>query len=110
VPLAWSWRLSEATTDQRNHWELVGDRACVHWPEVDEDISIEGMLHGTPAPRPVAVLCVNRGLSLKNIPSDGREFPQLPSLNTPDNMPDKLYSSQNEGKMPALNDPVQVCN
>jgi hypothetical protein len=56
VPLAWSWRLSEATTDQRNHWEFLGDGACVHWPEVDEDISIEGMLRGTPAPRPVAVL------------------------------------------------------
>ena len=55
VPLAWSWRLSEATTDQRNHWELVGDGTCVHWPEVDEDISVEGMLYGTPAPRPIAV-------------------------------------------------------
>lgn len=56
VPLAWSWRLSEATPAQRDHWELIGDGICVHWPEVDEDISIEGMLHGTPAPRPTAVL------------------------------------------------------
>jgi len=54
VPLAWSWRLSEATPIQRDHWELIGDGICVHWPEVDEDISIEGMLHGTPAPRPRA--------------------------------------------------------
>lgn len=30
VPLAWSWRLSEATLDQREHWELIGDGACVH--------------------------------------------------------------------------------
>ena len=56
VPLAWSWRLSEATPAQRDHWELIGDGICVHWPEVDEDISIEGMLHGTPAPRPTVVL------------------------------------------------------
>ncbi|MBI3901681.1 MAG: DUF2442 domain-containing protein [Nitrosomonadales bacterium] len=52
VPLAWSWRLSEATPEQRNHWELIGDGIGIHWPEVDEDISIEGMLYGAPAPRP----------------------------------------------------------
>lgn len=56
VPLAWSWRLSEATPDQRNRWELLGDGVIVHWPGVDEDISIEGMLHGTPAPRSMALL------------------------------------------------------
>ena len=55
VPLVWSRRLSEATPALRNHWELIGDGFCVHLPEVDEDISIEGMLHGTPAPRPMAV-------------------------------------------------------
>ncbi len=56
VPLAWSWRLSEATPAQRSHWELIGDGAIVHWPEVDEDISVAGMLNGTPAPRPEAIL------------------------------------------------------
>ena len=53
VPLAWSWRLSEATPAQRNHWEIIGDGIGIHWPEVDEDISIEGMLYGAPAPRPL---------------------------------------------------------
>ena len=53
VPLTWSWRLSEATDAQRNHWELIGDGIGIHWPEVDEDISIEGMLYGAPAPRPL---------------------------------------------------------
>ncbi len=53
VPLAWSWRLSDATAVQRNHWELIGDGIGVHWPEIDEDISIEGMLYGAPAPRPL---------------------------------------------------------
>lgn len=52
VPLSWSWRLSEATPEQRGHWELIGDGTVIHWPDIDEDISIEGMLWGTPAPRP----------------------------------------------------------
>jgi hypothetical protein len=52
VPLAWSWRLSEATPAQRNRFEIIGDGHGVHWPEVDEDLSVEGMLHGIPARRP----------------------------------------------------------
>ena len=55
VPLAWSWRLSEATPTQRNHWEIIGEGIGIHWPDVDEDISIEGMLYGAPAPRPLAL-------------------------------------------------------
>ena len=51
VPLAWSWRLSEATPSQRNKFEIIGDGYGVHWPDVDEDLSVEGMLHGVPAPR-----------------------------------------------------------
>jgi len=53
VPLAWSWRLSEATPAQRNKFEIIGDGEGVHWPDVDEDLSVEGMLHGVPARRPV---------------------------------------------------------
>lgn len=62
VPLAWSWRLSEATPAQRANFEIISDGEGVHWPEVDEDISIEGMLHGVPARRPrrVARLGVRR--------------------------------------------------
>jgi hypothetical protein len=52
VPLAWSWRLAEATPAQRAHWQLLGDGVHIHWPEVDEDLSIRGMLEGVPAPRP----------------------------------------------------------
>jgi hypothetical protein len=52
VPLAWSWRLSEATPEQRANFRLIGTGQGVHWPDVDEDISVEGLLHGTPAPRP----------------------------------------------------------
>lgn len=52
VPLEWSWRLKEATRAQRKHWEIIGGGQGVHWPDVDEDISIEGMLRGVPARRP----------------------------------------------------------
>ena len=52
VPIAWSWRLSEATREQRLNYEIIGDGEGVHWPDVDEDISASGMLRGTPAPPP----------------------------------------------------------
>jgi len=52
VPLAWSWRLAEATPDQRNTFRLIGGGQGVHWPLLDEDISLWGMLHGFPAHRP----------------------------------------------------------
>ena len=51
VPLAWSWRLSEATPAQRANWELIGDGHGVHWPDIDEDLSADGMLNGVPARR-----------------------------------------------------------
>lgn len=52
VPLAWSWRLSDATKKQRDNFEIIGDGIGVHWPDVDEDISAEGMLYGIPARQP----------------------------------------------------------
>jgi len=52
VPLAWSWRLSEATSDQRARFRIIGSGEGIHWPDVDEDISVRGMLEGAPAPRP----------------------------------------------------------
>lgn len=54
VPLAWSWRLSEATPEQRRNYRIIGAGHGVHWPDVDEDISVRGMLEGVPAPRPHA--------------------------------------------------------
>lgn len=52
VPLAWSWRLSEATSQQRQHFEILGDGQGAHWPDLDEDISITGMLYGGPSRHP----------------------------------------------------------
>ncbi len=54
VPLSWSWRLSEATPAQRSNYEIIGGGIGIHWPEIDEDISVRGMLGGTPARKPPA--------------------------------------------------------
>ena len=50
VPLAWSWRLANATPAQRSRFEIIGSGEGVHWPDIDEDLSTEGLLRGAPAP------------------------------------------------------------
>ena len=52
VPLSWSWRLADATEEQRGRYEIFGDGTGIRWPDVDEDISVRGMLDGVPARRP----------------------------------------------------------
>lgn len=44
VPLAWFPRLRDATSQQRSGWELTGEGIGLHWPELDEDISVAGLL------------------------------------------------------------------
>lgn len=51
VPLAWYPRLLAATPAQRTHWESAGAGFGIHWPDVDEDLSTEGLLRGAPAPK-----------------------------------------------------------
>jgi len=51
VPLAWYPRLANATPDARAIWEVAGGGYGIHWPEIDEDLSTEGLLRGAPAPR-----------------------------------------------------------
>lgn len=51
VPLAWYPRLFNATPDQRGNWELAGGGLGIHLPEIDEDLSTEGLLRGAPTPR-----------------------------------------------------------
>jgi hypothetical protein len=72
VPIAWSWRLSDATPAQRANWELIGDGHGIHWPDVDEDISAEGMLHGVPAHRPGGALRSNSRPAPKALQSQSR--------------------------------------
>jgi len=54
APLAWYPRLLHATPEQRANWQVAGAGYGIHWPEIDEDISVEGLLRGAPAPRPSA--------------------------------------------------------
>ena len=49
VPLEWFPRLVHATLEERENWDLSGDGAHVHWPELDEDISVEGLIAGWPS-------------------------------------------------------------
>jgi Protein of unknown function (DUF2442) len=49
VPLAWYPRLLAATPEQRRHYEIAGGGYGLHWPDIDEDLSTEGLLRGAPA-------------------------------------------------------------
>ena len=49
VPLAWFPRLVHATPQERNKWQLIGDGQGIHWPDLDEDISVEGLIAGRPS-------------------------------------------------------------
>ena len=51
VPLAWYPRLLQATPEQRSDWEVAGAGYGIHWPQIDEDLSVEGLLRGAPAAR-----------------------------------------------------------
>jgi hypothetical protein len=46
VPVAWYPRLSHGTPEERNRWQLIGQGHGIHWPDLDEDISVEGLLAG----------------------------------------------------------------
>ena len=49
VPLNWFPRLTKATPECRGNWQLIGDGVGIHWPDVDEDISVSGLLRGRPS-------------------------------------------------------------
>ena len=49
VPLAWYPRLAEGSPRERRRWELLGPGIGIHWPDLDEDISVDGLLQGLPS-------------------------------------------------------------
>lgn len=55
VPLAWYPRLLHASQSDRDAWQVAGGGFGIHWPAIDEDLSVEGLLRGAPAPRVRAV-------------------------------------------------------
>ncbi|HKV62395.1 MAG TPA: DUF2442 domain-containing protein [Candidatus Acidoferrum sp.] len=51
VPLAWHPRLLHASKQQLSNWKITGGGYGIYWPDLDEDLSTEGLLRGAPAPR-----------------------------------------------------------
>ncbi len=49
TPLAWYPRLVHATPQERGNWQLVGAGQGIHWPDLDEDLSVEGLIAGRPS-------------------------------------------------------------
>ena len=49
VPLAWYPRLVHGTQEERDNWELIGNGQGIRWPDLDEDISVEGLIAGRPS-------------------------------------------------------------
>ncbi len=54
VPLAWYPRLANATVAERANFTIAGGGYGIHWPDLDEDLSTDGLLRGSPAPRELA--------------------------------------------------------
>ena len=66
VPLAWYPRLQHASTSQRKRFKLSAGGYGIHWPEIDEDLSTEGLLRGAPSPE------ATRSTSGRKRPSEAR--------------------------------------
>jgi len=60
VPLEWYPRLAAAAPQQRGNWEVCAAGYGIHWPDLDEDLSTEGLLRGAPAPRAKAARSAKR--------------------------------------------------
>ena len=56
VPIGWYPRLAEASATERRRWELIGPGVGIHWPALDEDISVDGLLRGLPSGESAASL------------------------------------------------------
>ena len=49
APLAWYPRLVYGSREERSHWRLIGNGEGIHWPDLDEDVSVESILSGRPS-------------------------------------------------------------
>lgn len=73
VPVAWYPRLAHGSMKERQQWELIGPGIGIHWPALDEDISVEGMLKGLPSGE--SPESFNRWLSSRRRPANRRLQP-----------------------------------
>lgn len=69
VPLTWYPKLLKATPQKRAHWEVCGGGYGIHWPEIDEDLSVEGLLRGAPAANSIKMIASKGNTHRKTIPS-----------------------------------------
>ena len=76
VPTAWYPRLAHGTARERSHWRLIGQGAGIHWPDLDEDISVEGLLAGRRSAETRQSL--KRWLSLRTSTRAGRSTRAIP--------------------------------
>ena len=74
APLAWYPRLAHATAEERGVWRLIGGGRGIHWPAVDEDISVANLLAGRPSAESQGSL--KKWLAGRNKPARGRKQPR----------------------------------
>lgn len=90
VPLVWYPRLLHATKEQRNRWKIAGAGYGIHWEEIDEDLSSEGLLRGAPAARRSLGVAESRKRLQVNRPLASRKAETKAAFaEEPDNMTDK---------------------
>ncbi len=63
VPLTWYPKLLKATPQMRAHWKICGGGYGIHWPEIDEDLSTEGLLRGSPAPNALKTAAAQKNIN-----------------------------------------------
>ena len=80
VPLAWYPRLAEGSPRERRRWELLGPGIGIHWPDLDEDISIDGLLQGLPSGESPASL--NKWRDARKRPANRRMQPTRAKRNS----------------------------
>lgn len=69
APLTWYPKLLKASPQERSHWEICGGGYGIHWPELDEDLSVEGLLRGSPSPLAKKARIVKKTIRQKATPS-----------------------------------------
>ncbi|MGC1878784.1 MAG: DUF2442 domain-containing protein [Rhabdochlamydiaceae bacterium] len=73
VPLTWYPKLLKANPRKRAYWEICGGGYGIHWPEIDEDLSTEGLLRGAPAPNALKTSPAQKTINRRSVRSSPRK-------------------------------------